>query len=333
VIDLTTRYLGLDLCSPLVASAGPLTQELDTLRRLEAAGAAAVVLPSLFEEDIVHAAHSVDRLLSAGTESFPEALTYLPEMADYDTGPRRHIELVEAAAAELGVPVIASVNGTTPGGWVRYAGELARAGADAIELNLYQVVADFDATASDVEAHMAELVAAVRAEIDVPLAVKIGPWLTAPAHTARALVAAGADGLVLFNRFYQPDIDLETLEVRPHLVLSTSVESRLPLHWIAILSGRVDASLAASTGVHTADDVAKLLLVGADVVMSTSALLTHGPEHLRMLEAGLRAWMAEREYESVAQLRGSMSQRNVPDPTAYERANYIQELRSFAGLS
>jgi len=327
---LDTQYLGLALKSPLVASASPLTGRLDSLQRLEAAGAAAVVLPSLFEEELVHASREIDRLLSYGTESFAEATTYLPDLADYDTGPDRHLEFVSEAKAALDIPVIASLNGTSLGGWVRYARQLVQAGADAVELNLYSVVADPEATAADVEQQLVDLVGAVRADLAVPLAVKIGPWFTAPANLAARLATAGADGLVLFNRFYQPDIDLEELEVEPHLVLSSSTELRLPLHWIAILRGRIACSLAASTGVHTWEDAVKLLLAGADVVCSTSALLHHGPEHLRVIEAGLVAWMDEREYDSVAQLRGSMSQQNVPDPTAYERANYVKELRSYS---
>jgi dihydroorotate dehydrogenase (fumarate) len=290
-----------------------------------------VVLPSLFEEQIEHDDLSIERLYAAGTDSFGEALSYLPEVDLVDTGPSRHLRLVEDARAHLTVPVIASLNGTSQGGWLRYARLLVDAGADALELNLYDVIVDPSLTASSVEARYLDLVEAVRAQVTVPLAVKIGPWFTAPVHFALMLQAAGADALVLFNRFYQPDIDLDTLEVRPHLVLSTSAELHLPLHWIGILRGKVDLSLAATTGVHTPEDVVRLLLAGADVTMSTSALLRHGPEHLQVLEAGVRAWMTERDYESVAQLRGSVSQVAVPDPQAFERANYVQTLRSWSG--
>ncbi|MCZ7525876.1 MAG: dihydroorotate dehydrogenase-like protein [Acidimicrobiia bacterium] len=328
-MDLSTRYLGLELASPLVASAGPLTGRLETLARLEDAGAAAVVLPSLFEEEIVEASREVHRVLEAGTESFPEALTYLPEPPSYDTPPDRTLRLVAEAKAALRIPVIASLNGSSRGGWIRYAGELADAGADALELNVYHVAADVETSSADVEARYLDLVTAVRDAVDIPVAVKIPPFFTSTAHTAMVLVKAGADGLVLFNRFYQPDIDLETLEVRHSLDLSTRASLRLPLRWIAILYGRIDASLAASGGVHTSRDVAKVLLAGADVAMSTSALLLRGPELLTELRDGLVAWMEEHDYDSVAQLRGSVSQRAVPDPEAFERASYVRIIRRY----
>lgn len=328
--DLGTRYLGLELRSPLVASASPLTGDLDGLKRLEAAGAGAVVLPSLFEEQIFHESLEVDRVLATGAESFPEALSYFPELADYDTGPGSYLALIERAKAELAVPVIASLNGSSTGGWVRHARLLAEAGADALELNVYRVAADPDVAGAEVERGYLELVSAVRDAVALPLAVKVGPFFSAPANMARGLVAAGADGLVLFNRFYQPDLDLETLDVTPHLVLSTSEELRLPLRWIAILHGRIDACLAATTGIHTGQDAAKALLAGADVAMMTSALLRNGPEHLASVEAELVAWLDEHEYESVDQLRGSVSQVASADPEAFERANYMRELASFS---
>lgn len=326
--DLRTTYLGLELTSPLVASAGPLTGRLDTLERLATAGAAAVVLPSLFEEDVVAAAVERQQLFSQGTDVFAEALTYLPE-PEGDDEVDRHLQLVVDAKANLDVPVIASLNGTTRGGWIHYASELVDAGADALELNVYGVGANPDDTAASLEAELLRLVEAVRAEVTVPFAVKISPFFTTVSHFVGRLAAAGADGVVCFNRFYQPDLDLDTLAVTPTLDLSTSAELRLPLRWIALLHGRVPCSLGLSTGVHTPDDVVKALLAGADVVMTTSSVLRHGPEHLATLRDGLTAWLDDHEYESVGQARGSVSARAVPDPATYERANYRQVLRRF----
>ncbi len=328
--DLGTDYLGLALRSPLVASSSPLTGDLDGLRRLEDAGAGAVVLPSLFEEQIEAESVEIDRLLETGAGSFGEALSYFPELDDYNTGPDHYLELIAQGKRSLGIPVIASLNGTSPGGWTEHARRIEQAGADALELNLYLIAADPELSAETLERRYRELVAAVRGAVRIPLAVKIGPYFTALAHSARELVEAGADGLVLFNRFYQPDVDLETLSVVPRLVLSTSDELRLPLRWIAILHGRLQASLAATGGVHSAVDVLKLLLAGANVAMLASALLEHGPEQLSRIEKGLLEWMSEREYASVRQLQGSMSQRAVADPNAYERANYVRTLKSYS---
>jgi dihydroorotate dehydrogenase (fumarate) len=326
--NLTTTYLGLDLASPLVASAGPLTGRIDTLERLVAAGAAAVVLPSLFEEELVAGALERQLRFTQGTEAFAEALTYLPEPEGADELDR-HLQLVADAKATLDVPVIASLNGTTRGGWIHYASELTDAGADALELNVYSIGANADDTAGSLEGELLDLVRAVRDEIEVPLAVKISPFFTSVAHFVGDLAVAGADGVVCFNRFYQPDLDLESLAVTPTLDLSTSAELRLPLRWIALLHGRVSCSLGLSTGVHTPEDAVRALLAGADVVMATSSLLVHGPEHLATLHRGLAAWLEDHEYESVAQARGSVSARSVPDPAAYERANYRQILRRF----
>jgi dihydroorotate dehydrogenase (fumarate) len=328
--ELISDYLGLRLTSPLVASSSPLTGTLDGLRRLEDAGAAAVVMPSLFEEELAHGSSEVDRLLETGAESFGEALSYFPELDDYATGPERALELLAKAKSALSIPVIASLNGTTPGGWLEYAQLLEEAGADALELNLYIVAADCDTTATEIEARDREIVAQVRRSVRIPISVKLSPYFTALAHTARELVAAGADGLTLFNRFYQPDLDVETREVVPRLTLSHSDELRLPLRWMAILHGRVQASLAASSGVHEVTDVVKVLLAGADVAMLASALLESGPERLRELTTGLREWLEQREYASVDQLRGSVSQSSVADPTAYERGNYVKTLRSWS---
>ena len=326
--ELATRYLGLDLRSPIVASASPLTGELDALVDLERAGVGAVVLPSLVEEQLVHDSLSLDHLLSVG-QAGAETDGYFPELDDYNSGPDHYLNLVEQAKAALDVPVIASLNGVTFGGLIHYARLVQTAGADAVELNLYFVAADPERAAADIEQQYVDLVTGVRAALDVPFAVKIGPAFTSLAHTAAALVDAGADGLVLFNRFYQPDIDLDTLEVVPRLVLSTPDELRLPLRWIAILHRRLAASLACTTGVHTAGDVAKVLLAGGDVAMMASALLQRGPSYVAEVEAGLRAWMADHDYASVDQLRGSLAQQAVPDPEAYERANYMRTILSY----
>jgi dihydroorotate dehydrogenase (fumarate) len=323
MVDLRSRYLGLDLRTPLVASASPLTGSLDGLRRLEAAGAAAVVLPSLFEEQLTLEAREVGRLLEGGADSLSAALA----LDDYNAGPYGYLALVEQAKATLQIPVIASLNGVTRGAWVEHATLLEQAGADALELNIYYVSSSPGLGGSDVEQRYLDLVRAVRQTISIPLAVKLSPYFSSVVNLARQLVEAGAQGLVLFNRFYQPDLDLETLEVTPHLVLSTSEELRLPLRWIAILHGHLGrASVAASTGVHTAADVVKVLLAGADVAMMTSALLRHGPEHLTAVEAGLRDWLEGRGMPSVDLARGLRSQRSIRDPAAWERANYITML-------
>jgi dihydroorotate dehydrogenase (fumarate) len=326
---LSTRYLGLALRSPIVASAGPLTGNLESLLRLEEAGVGAVVLPSLFEEQITHDALDLHALLELTAGSFPEALSYFPDPDEYVTGPRAQLEFIEAAKDTLSIPVIASLNGSSDGGWIQYGRSMQEAGADAIELNIYFLATDPDTTSAEVEARYLELVSSVRQAVSVPLAVKIGPFFSATANMARRLVEAGADGLVLFNRFYQPDFDIEALEVVPRLVLSSSQELRLPLRWIAILRGRIQASLAATTGVHTGEDVAKLLLAGADVAMMTSALLQHGPGHVADVEHELEAWMARHDYGAVEELRGSMSQASVPNPEAFERANYTHMLTRY----
>ncbi len=328
-MDLSTRYLGLALRSPVVASCGPLTGRLDTLAELDDAGVGAVVLPSLFEEQLTHEQLEIDAMLSQSAEGFGEAMSFFPDLSDYNTGPDRYLDLVADAKERLSCPVIASLNGTTEGGWLRYAKLLEEAGADAIELNVYLVAADAEATSEEVEARYTDLVAAVRPEIAVPLSVKVGAQFTSIPASMQRIVAAGADGLVLFNRFYQPDIDLETLEVTPNLVLSTSEEMRLPMRWIAILYGRVQASLALTSGVHTSEDLAKALLAGADVAMTTSAVLKHGAAHVGVLLRELEHWMAEEEYESVTQLKGSVSQEATADPAAFERANYIETLSSY----
>ena len=310
--DLRTRYLGLELPSPLVASSSPLTGSLDGLRRLEAAGAGAVVLPSLIEED----------LAEEGRGAGPG------DQAGYGAGPGAYLTLVSQAKQALSIPVIASLNGVSRGGWAGYANRLEEAGADALELNVYYVSSRPGLSGSDVEWHYLDVVRAVRRATGIPLAVKLSPYFSSLANMAGQLVEAGANGLVLFNRFYQPDLDIEAMEVRPALELSTSTELRLPLRWIAILHRRHRVSLAASTGVHTCEDVLKVLLAGADVAMMTSALLRNGPDHLRSVEVGLRDWMDRHGHDTVDQLRGRLSQRSIPNPATFERANYIKTLAS-----
>ena len=330
-IDLSTRYLGMDLKNPLVVSACPLTGEIETLRQLEEAGAAAAVLPSLFEEQIEHLDAEIGRLYSYRVESSPESLSYFPEMGQYNTGPDRYMLNLQRMKSQVSVPIIASLNGSTAGGWTRYARMLQDAGASALELNIYIVPTDSGVTGQEVEQAYVDLVAAVREVISIPLSVKLGPYFSAPVDIAQRLIAAGADGLVLFNRYLEPDIDLETLDVVPHLVLSSRNEMRLPLRWIAILRDHISASLAATSGIHEHEDVVKVLLAGADVAMLATALLQHGPDHLTYVLKQLQHWMTDREYQSVTQLKGSVSQTNCADPTAYERSNYTRALVSYSG--
>jgi len=329
-VDLSTRYLGMPLRNPLVASASPLSASIDTLLRLEEAGAAAVVLPSLFEEQIVHDELEVHRLLNLGADSQPEASDYFPQLEDYNTGPAGYLRHLERAKGALSIPVIASLNGSTPGGWLRYAGLLQDAGADAIELNVYTVAADPEVSGRAIEHELLELVAAVRVAVAVPIAVKCSPFFTSMAHMAVELVGAGADGLVLFNRFVQPEIDLESMAVVSRVHLSSPEEIRLTLRWIALLRDHLRASLAATSGIHTAADIVKVLLAGADVAMMASVLLANGPEYLGFLLAELTAWLAEHEYTSVRQLQASMSQRAAQDPSAFERVQYMKALTSFS---
>ena len=330
-MNLATNYLGLELKNPIVPSASPMTRELDSLLLLEAAGASAVVLPSLFEEQIEHETMAVHAALNFGAEISPESIGgYFPEMDYYNTGATDYIDKLKAAKEVLAIPVIASLNGTTAGGWTLYARVIEEAGADALELNIYLIAADPLHTGAQVEDEYLNLVETVRSAVTIPLAVKVGPYFSSMGNFANRLVSAGADGLVLFNRFYQPDIDLETLSVEPNLVLSTSEEMRLVLRWMALLHGRVDASLAATTGVHTPEDVLKLVLAGADVTMLASALLKYGPELITGLINGVSSWLEERGYESLDQARGSLSQQSSPDPEAFERANYMRTLVEYA---
>lgn len=329
--DLSTTYLGFSLPHPVVPSSSPLTGDIDTLSALVAAGAPAVVLPSLFEEQIELETLAYHFGLEFGSGAHPEAAAgYLPDLGDYNTGPHEYLQLVRRARAELGVPIIASLNGASPGGWTRYAQMLEDAGASAIELNLYFMAADPEESSVEVEARCLTLVEAVKWVIGVPVAVKLSPYFSSMSSMADRLASAGADALVLFNRFYQPDIDLDTLRVEPSLVLSQPDESRLALRWIAILAGRIGADLAATSGIHTWREVAKMVLAGADVTMMASALLRHGPGALTAAVDGLRTWLAENEYASLAQAKGSLSRTSAPDPDQYERANYMRTLVTYS---
>jgi dihydroorotate dehydrogenase (fumarate) len=330
-VDLSTKYLGLSLKNPLVVAACPLSDQLENLRKLEAAGAAAIVLHSLFEEQIAHDEEEISKVYQHGADSYAEALSYFPEMQDYRLGPDSYLEHIVQAKKAVKIPIIASLNGISRGGWTRYARLIQDAGADALELNIYFVAADMAMTSQDVERQYCELVAAVKQSVAIPLAVKIGPYFSSMGHVARQLVDAGADGLVLFNRFLQPDINLESLEIRPKLELSTKFEQLLPLRWVAILRGRIEVSLALTTGIHGPKGLLKALLAGADVGMVASVLYQKGFDQLGIILQGVRQWMEEKEYESVEQLKGSMSQANCPDPAAFERGNYMKALTSFTG--
>ena len=325
--DLSTRYLGLQLKTPLVVSASPLSQEISGIRRLEDAGASAIVLYSLFEEQLRQEARELEYHLSAGTESFAESLTYLPLRGEFRTGPEGYLEHIRKAKQAVAIPIIASFNGATLGGWTKYAKEMEEAGADAIECNIYSIAADINVPGVEIEQRYIDILRAVKAAARIPVAVKVGPFFSNMANMARKLELAGADGLVLFNRFYQPDIDLDELEIRPNVLLSTPQALRLPLTWIGILYGRIRVNLAATSGVHSAEDVIKLLLVGVDVTMLCSALLRDGVGRLREIERELRQWLDYHEYESVNQMQGSMSQLRCPDPGAFERAQYMRAVK------
>jgi dihydroorotate dehydrogenase (fumarate) len=327
MIDLRTNYLGMSLRTPLVASASPLSHEISCIRALEDAGASAVVLFSLFEEQLRQENQELEYRLSAGTESFAESLTYFPEPGEYHTGPEEYLEHIVRAKAAVDIPVIASLNGATLGGWTEFARRIEEAGADAIELNIYFIPTDVNMSAVEVEKIYTDIVRAVKFSVHIPVAVKLSPFFSNMANMAKRLDSIGADGLVLFNRFYQPDIDLEELELKPNVLLSTPQAMRLPLTWIGILYGRLKANLAATSGIHTTEDVVKLLMVGANVTMLCSALLRSGVNHLRRLEYGLQKWMEFHEYESVRQMQGSMSQLRCHDPGAFERAQYMRAVK------
>lgn len=329
MIDLRTTYMGLQLKNPIVASASPLCDSMDKIRLLEDHGIAAVVLPSLFEEQLIVDSESVDADLSRGAETFPESASFFPALLDYNLGPDGYLELIRKAKESVRVPVIGSLNGVSPTGWIQYARDMEQAGADAIELNIYSLVTDPLRTAVQVEEGYCDLVRQMRQSLTIPIAVKLSHFFSAVVNFASRMDASGANALVLFNRFYQPDLDIEQLEVVPSLTLSHPSELLLRLHWVAIIHGHIGADMAITGGVHSAHDVLKSMMVGARVAMMTSALLQHGVEHLDSVRAGIIRWMEEHEYESIRQMCGSMSQRNVPNPADYERANYMRVLSSY----
>jgi dihydroorotate dehydrogenase (fumarate) len=328
-MDLSTTYLGLRLKNPLVPSASPLSRTLDGIKRMEDAGAAAIVMYSLFEEQIQHEAGELNHYLSFGTQSFAEALTYFPEHTEYNLGPDEYIEHVRKAKEAVDIPIIGSLNGVSTGGWIDYAKKIQDAGASALELNVYYIPTDPKLTSDAVEQRYLDVLKAVKSAVSIPVAMKLSPFFSSMANMAMRLDAAGADGLVLFNRFYQPDLDIEALEVVPNVTLSTSHAIRMPLRWVAVLFGKVKASLAATSGVHGARDVVKLLMAGADVTQICSALLMHGPGRIAEILQELDRWLVEHEYVSVQQMRGSMSQKSVADPSAFERANYMKALNRY----
>jgi dihydroorotate dehydrogenase (fumarate) len=332
-MDLSTTYLGMKLKNPIVASASPLSRSMDSMRRLEDAGASAIVMHSLFEEQVTNEAESLDFYKSYGTESYAEALTYFPDTGDYQFAPEEYLEIVAKAANKLEIPVIASLNGITPGGWISYAKKMAEAGASALELNVYYIPTNGTMTGVDVENRYLEMLKQVHGSVQIPVAVKLSPFFSSIPNIAQRLVSEGADGLVLFNRFYQPDIDLEELDVKPGVGLSDSYANRLPMRWIGILFGKVKASLAATSGIHTAEDVLKLTMVGADVTMMCSALLMHGPEYIGKVLQDVENWMKEHEYESIEQMKGSLSHKSIAEPSAYERANYMKALNRYKLLA
>jgi len=328
-MDTSTKYLGKKLKSPIVPSASPLSREVSSIRLMEDSGAGAVVLESLFEEQIIHEKNELDHFLSQGTESFAESLSYFPEAEMYNFGPDEYLEHIRKAKEAVDIPVIASLNGVSKGGWIDYARKMQDAGADAIELNTYYLATDPEKDGQVIEDNYLDIVTAVKKSVTIPVALKLSPFFTSLSSMAKKFDQIGVDGLVLFNRFYQPDIDLESLEVVPNLVLSTSESMRLPLRWIAILYGRIKANLAATTGIHTPEDVLKMLMAGADVTMVCAVLFQNGIGKITQILEGVRKWMEEHEYESVEQMKGSMSHKSVAEPAAFERANYMRVLKSY----
>lgn len=328
-MDLSTTYMGLKLKHPVVASASPISHTLDGIRSLEAGGASAIVLYSLFEEQIEGESHLLDHYLNYGTESFAEALDYFPDLDNYNVGPEQYLGLIRNAKAAVSVPIIASLNGVSTGGWTSYARRMEEAGADALELNIYYIATDPDLTGAEVEQMYVDIVRQVKANVSIPVAVKVGPFFSSFSNMAKRLVEAGADALVIFNRFYQPDLDLESLEVVPNLQLSTPSELRLPLRWTAILHGHLGADIAMTRGVHSHEDVLKGLMAGATVTMMTSEVLKNGVGRFNEIVSAMQEWMETHEYESVEQMRGSMSQQNVAQPDAFVRANYMKVLQSW----
>ncbi len=328
-MNLTTRYLGFKLRTPLVPSASPLSEKIDNIKRMEDAGASAIVFHSLFEEQLRRDHHELQYYLDQGTESYAESLTYFPGPAEFKVGPEAYLGHIAEAKAAVDIPIIGSLNGTTFGGWMTYARQIEEAGADALELNIYSIPSDPEVSGEDIETSYLTILASIKAQLKIPVAVKLSPFFTNFARFAQRADRNGANALVLFNRFYQPDIELETLEISPNVLLSTPMAMRLPMRWIAMLYGRIGANLAATSGIHRATDALKMLMAGADVTMLCSVLLRRGIEHIRVLEREMREWMEEHEYESVEQLKGSMSQKNCPDPSAFERAQYMRALAMY----
>lgn len=328
-MDLTTTYMGLTLKNPIVPSASPMSKDLGIIKRMEDAGASAIVMYSLFEEQLMHEQKELDHFLTQGAESYQEAMSYFPEVEDFNLGPDEYLEHIRQAKEATSIPIIGSLNGVSAGGWLEYATKIEQAGADGLELNVYYIPTDGRYSAEEIEAIYVEDLTRVKSAVKIPVAMKLSPYFSSMSNMARKLDGAGADALVLFNRFYQPDFDLEELSVVPTVNLSSSGEGRLPLRWIAILYGHLKASMAATTGVHTAQDALKMLMAGADVTMLCSALLEKGPDHIATVLADMQRWMEEKEYESVTQMKGSMSQRSVAEPAAFERANYMKALNSW----
>ncbi len=328
-MKLQSSYMGLDLKNPLVCAAGPLQENLDNIKRMEDAGAGAVVMFSIFEEQLKMEDASIESALTAGTDSFAESLSYFPLASDFAVGPDHYLELVRRATQSVDIPVIGSINGITNEGWINFAKKIQEAGADALELNIFWIPTDMDMPGADVEKNYVEILRSVKSAVTIPVAVKLSPFFSSMANMARRLDEAGANALVMFNRFYQPDFNLEEMEVETKLTLSTPDEIRLPLLWIAALYGKVRCSLAATRGIHSATEVIKYIMAGADTVMITSALLQRGISHLTTMTRDLTAWMTEHEYESITEMRGAMSMKAVRDPTNFERANYIKMLEGY----
>lgn len=328
-MDLTTNYMGMNLKNPVVPASSPLSETLDGIRRLEDAGAGAVVMYSLFEEQITLESHQLDHYLSHGTESFAESLSYFPDMETYHVGPQEYLDLLSSAKESVGIPIIGSLNGVSTGGWIEYAREIEAAGADGLELNVYYIPTNPNMPGAEVEQIYLDVLHDVKSSVSIPIAMKLSPYFSATANMALRLSEGGTDALVLFNRFYQPDFDLDNLEIVPHLVLSSSFEMRLPLRWVAILFGRVTSDLAITSGVHDYEDVLKAMMAGARVAMMASELLENGVQRIGEILDDMVRWMEEHEYESVAQMQGSMSQQNVAEPAAFERANYMKVLGSY----
>ncbi len=328
-MDLTTKYLGMTLKTPLVASASPLSEDIDKIKKLEDAGIGAVVLHSLFEEQIRLEQEEYNYHTTQGTEAFAESLSYFPEVEDYKLGPELYLEHIQKAKTAVNIPIIASLNGSSLGGWTDYAKEMESAGADAIELNIYYIPTEFDMAGSEIEQQYIDILKAVKEAVKIPVALKLSPFFSNFSNMAKRFDEAGADALVLFNRFYQPDIDLDEYEVTPNLLLSQSNAMRLPMRWIAILKDNIKADLAATSGIHTGTDVIKMLLVGANVTMLCSSLLKHGIDHVKNIEEHMKQWMREKEYNSVSELQGSMSQKKTADPASFERAQYMKALTKY----